>query len=229
MSMPLGTSPIRQDRTADTTAGGISWLSFAQCRERFRSRWPSVFRMPLVRDHYDPLTHAALSARSLLDVGATERVHEAKARTRFPGIDYRSFDIDRTNRHDYHDFRDVDRQFDIVTLIEVIEHLPHKDAVDLLAQCHSLCAPGGWFLASVPNVYTPGIQSEWTHVSSVHYLDLAGLLAWQGFEVMHGARVYHASKRLWLTHARLLHALHRLMAVDYAQSVVMLARKPVNG
>jgi SAM-dependent methyltransferase len=214
------------DRSGETTAGGLSWVNFAHCRERFQPRWPSVFRMRLVRDHYDLLRHPGVAPRSLLDVGATDRLHEPKARARFPGIDYRSFDIDRTNRHDYHDFRDVDRRFDVVTLIEVLEHLVHKDAVDLVRQCFQLCAPGGWFLASVPNVYTPGIQDEWTHVSTVHYLDLAGLLAWNGFEVVDGARVYLASMRHWFVHARLLHPLHRLLSVDYAQSVVMLARKP---
>jgi SAM-dependent methyltransferase len=185
-----------------------------------------VFRLPLVRDHYDLATRAGLGVRALLDVGATDRLHEAKARQAWPGVDYRSLDIDRTNRHDYHAFAELDRPFDLVTLLEVLEHVPPRLAVSLVRDCFAACRRGGHILASVPNVYAPGIQHEWTHVASLHYMDLAGLVAWSGFEVVDGARVYHASARQRLLHAQLLHPLHRLLGVDYAQSVVVLGRKP---
>ncbi len=227
--MPSGpeTAPDRpEDRSNQTTSAGVSWLSFARCRERFRARWPSVFRMRLVRDQFELLRRPGLSIQSMLDVGATDRVHEANAKSHLPGVEYRSLDIDRTNRHDYHAFSDVDRTFDLVTVFEVIEHLPPKEALELLRQCTQTVRSGGYMLASVPNVFTPGIQNDWTHVAQLHYLDLAGLLAWNGFEIIDGARVYFGNRRLWWTHARLLHALHRLMAVDYAQSIVVLGRKP---
>jgi SAM-dependent methyltransferase len=215
-----------KDRSNETTQAGISWVQFARCRTPFVQRWPSVFRMRLVKDQYDLVTKAGLPIRSVLDVGATDRVHEAKVRATWPGVDYRSFDIDRTNQHDYHDFADVDRQFDLVTLLEVLEHVPPKVAVELLQNCVKACRPGGWLLVSVPNVFTPGLQDEWTHIASLHYMDLGGLLTWSGCEVLDGARVYTNSPRHWLVHARLLHPLHRLLAVDYAQSIAMLARKP---
>ncbi len=162
----------------------------------------------------------------MLDVGATDRVHEAKARTLWPGVDYRSLDIDRTNRHDYYDFADVDRTFDLVTLIEVVEHVPPKVAVELMQNCFRVCRSGGYLLTSVPNVYTPGIQSEWTHIAALHYLDILGLAAWAGFEVVDAARVYFGSGRHWFVHAGLLHPLHRVLGVDYAQAIAVLAKKP---
>ncbi len=223
---PGTTRETPRDRSSETTLAGLSWLKFARCRDPFRLRWPSVFRLPLVRDHYGVATDKGLLIRSMLDVGATDRMHEAKARACWPTVDYRSLDIDRTNRHDYHDFADVDRQFDLVTLLEVVEHVEPKVAVELMANCFRACRSGGYVLASVPNVYAPGIQQEWTHVAALHYLDLAGLVSWSGFEVIDGARVYHAFQRHWLLHAKLLHPLHRLMGVDYAQSIVVLGRKP---
>lgn len=225
MAQP-GEQPAPRDRSNETTAAGVPWVAFSRCREQYRPTWPSVFRMRLVLDHYDLVTRPRLPVRSLLDVGATDRVHEAKARAAWPGLDYRSLDIDRTNRHDYHDFADVDRTFDLVTLLEVLEHVPQKDCIHLVKDCFRACRSGGHLLASVPNIYTPGAQEEMTHVTALHYLDLAGVLAWVGFEVVDAARVYFASRRRRLVHTKLLHPLHRLMGVDYAQSIVVLGRKP---
>lgn len=217
--------PTRADRSHETTAAGISWLAFARCRAPFQVRWPSVFDLRLCADHYEPAVGRAIPVRSLLDVGATDRLHESKVRAQWPGVDYRSLDIDRTNAHDYHDFADVEAQFDLVTLLEVVEHVPPDVAVELLAQCFRVCRPGGYVLASVPNVYTPGIQLEWTHLAALHYMDIAGLVAWSGFEVVDLARVYSAGWRQRFVHSRLLHLLHRALAVDYAQSIVVLGQK----
>lgn len=213
------------DRSTETTTAGISWLAFARCRERFRATWPSVFRMRRVRDHYDLVTQRSLAVKSMLDVGATDRMHETKARAAWAGVDYRSLDIDRTNKHDYHDFKAVDRQFGLVTLLEVVEHVPPTVALQLMRDCYRVCEPGGYLLASVPNVYTPGVQTEWTHISTLHYLDIVGLLAWNGFEVLDAARVYHGFWQHRLLHGVLLHPLHRLMGIDYAQSIVVLGKK----
>ncbi|HEX5051580.1 MAG TPA: methyltransferase domain-containing protein [Planctomycetota bacterium] len=221
---PTGSHKL--DRSGETTAAGISWLEFARCRAPFQMRWPSVFDLWRASDHYAPLVRRKLTMASVLDVGATDRLHEAKARALWPGIDYRSLDIDRTNRHDYHSFDEVDRQFDLVTLIEVVEHVPPKVAVELMANCFRACRSGGHVLASVPNVFAPGVQHEWTHIAALHYMDIAGLVAWSGFEVIDLARVYIAGWKQRLLHARLLHALHRALGVDYAQSVVVLGRKP---
>ena len=214
------------DRSNETTLAGISWVQFARARYPFMQRWPSVFKMPLVRAQHDLAIRRNLPIKSVLDVGATDRVHEPRVRSAWPGVDYRSFDIDRTNKHDYHDFVDVDRQFDLVTLLEVLEHLPAKVAVEVMQNCVKACRPGGHVLLSVPNIYTPGVQDEWTHISPFHYMDVAGLAVWCGLEVVDGARVYYNSRRHWFVHAFVLHPLHRLMAVDYAQSIVILGRKP---
>jgi SAM-dependent methyltransferase len=215
-----------QDRSTETTLAGLPWVQYERCRQPFRDRWPSVFRLPLVRDHYELAVEAELPIRSLLDVGATDRMHEGKARSSWPGLDYRSLDVDRTNRHDYHDFAEVQTQFDLVTLLEVLEHVPHKVALELMSHCFRACRSGGYLLASVPNVYASGIQHEWTHVTALQYACLAGLLKWSGFEVVAAARVYAAPSWHWFLHTKVLHALHRLIGVYYAQSIVMLARKP---
>jgi SAM-dependent methyltransferase len=212
------------DRSHETTPAGIPWSEFGRLRGRFTDRWPTVFHLPLVHDHFALARQHAGPVRSLLDVGATERVHEPNARATWPDVDYRSLDLDRTNRHDYHDFAAVDRQFDLLLLLEVLEHLEPRQAIEMVAQCRRRARPGGHLLVSVPNVFRPGVQQEWTHVAALPYQDLGALLHHGGFEVLHGARVYYGTRRSRLLHARLFHALHRFLGVDYAQSIVMLAR-----
>ncbi|MCR9245759.1 MAG: methyltransferase domain-containing protein [bacterium] len=218
--------PDGADRSRETTAAGIPWLAFARKRDPYQQRWPSVFHMRHHPSHYDAAVAHVGDVKSVLDVGATDRVHEPRARAQWPGVDYRSLDIDRTNPHDYHDFADVDREFDLVTILEVVEHVPPDIAIDLMKQCFSVCRSGGHVLASVPNVFTPGIQSEWTHIAALHYMDIAGLVAWAGFDVVDMARVYTAGWKQRLVHAWLCHPLHRLMNVDYAQSIVVVGKKP---
>lgn len=216
----------QEDRSRETTAAGLSWGEFARARKPFVERWPTVFHLRLVRDHHQIARELAPGARSVLDVGATERLHEAGVRKAWPGVDYRSFDVDRTHPHDYHDFADVDRQFDLLTLLEVLEHVPPATAVEIVRQCFQLTRPGGHLLVSVPNVYRPGVQQEWTHIAQFPYMDLAGLLAWAGYEVVDGARVFYASQRGWLLHAKLFAPLHRFLSVDFAHAIVMLVRRP---
>jgi SAM-dependent methyltransferase len=217
---------MTEDRSRDTTLSGIPWGEFSRHRVPFTQRWPTVFHLPLVKDHHQLARRSCGQVRSLLDVGATERLHENAVRAAWPGIDYRSFDVDRTHRHDYHDFAEIDRQFDLVTLLEVLEHLEPKLAVEVVRQCFRLTRPGGHLLVSVPNVFRPGVQQEWTHIAALPYQDLGALLRLAGFEVITGARVYYATWRGRLLHAGLLHALHRFLCVDYAHAIVMLARRP---
>jgi SAM-dependent methyltransferase len=214
-----------QDRSHETTLAGLSWLQFARQRAASSARWSSIWSFRVVRFLLDLASQNRIPVQSVLDVGATDRLHEPLARERWSGCVYKSFDIDRTNTHDYHEFGDIDQQFDLVLLLEVLEHVPPKVAVELMTQCVKACRPGGYVLASVPNVYTPGIQLEWTHIAPFHYTDLLGLLSWAGLEVVDAARLYSATRKRRLLHQYLLHPLHRALDVDYAQSVVALGRK----
>jgi len=213
------------DRSNETTLAGMSWLQFARKRSVAGAPWSSIWKLRALRCIHDLATQNQLPAKSLLDVGATDRVHEPLVRQRWPGVIYKSFDIDRTNKHDYHDFAEIDRQFDLVTILEVLEHVSPKVAVELMAQCYKACRRGGHVLVSVPNVYTPGAQLEWTHISALHYIDLLGLISWSGFEVVDAARVFSAGRMRRFVHQGIMHPLHRLLGLDYAQSVVALGRK----
>lgn len=214
------------DRSKDTTAAGISWARFHECRRRFRGRWPTVWHLPVQHSFFSTPRLRDQKIASVLDVGATTRVWEDTIRRQWTNVDYRSLDIDRTYSHEYYSFDAVDRRFDLVTLLEVLEHVSPPVALELLAQCSAVCQPGGHILVSVPNVLAPGYQLEFTHQTAYSYYDLAGLLDWVGLEVVDGWRFFPATLKRRLLHEYLCYPLHRLLKVDFCQSVVMLARKP---
>ena len=217
------TSP---DRTSETTAAGISWLQYARHRSAFGSRWPSIWHMKIITSFFDDAVAHVGRIASVLDVGATDRVWESEIRRLWPEVDYRSLDIDHTNAHDYYSFDEVDRQFDLVTCFEVLEHVEPKICLEILKDCVDACRPAGHVLASVPNVFTPGVHLEFTHQTAFNQLDLVGLLSWMGLEVIDASRAFFGSQRRRFTHQYLLALLHRAMNVDFCRSVVALARKP---
>ncbi|MEE9129315.1 MAG: methyltransferase domain-containing protein [Phycisphaerales bacterium] len=223
---PTPSAVTSPDRTSATTAAGISWLQYARHRSAFRSRWPSIWDMKIITSFFDDAAVHVGHIESALDVGATDRVWEPTIRRLWPGVDYRSLDIDHTNVHDYYGFAEVGGQYDLVTCFEVLEHVEAKVCLELLEGCVDACRPGGYVLVSVPNIFTPGAQLEFTHQTAFNQLDLVGLLTWVGLKVIDASRVFFGSARRRLAHQYLLAPLHRAMNVDFCRSVVALARKP---
>jgi len=221
-------SPLHlTDRTSETTTAGISWLGFHKCRIAFLERWPTTWHLRTERGFFEPILTRGNSIKSVLDVGATSREWEPTIRRCWPGVDYKSLDIDRESKQDFYSFQDVDRCFDLVTLTEVLEHVTPATALALLADCAAACKPGGLMLVSVPNVLTPGCQLEFTHQTAYSYWDLAGVLAWTGFEVIDGWRFFPTNLKRRFLHKYLLYPVHRAMQIDFCRSVVMLGRRPL--
>lgn len=111
--------------------------------------------------HSYGLAHLPPDARTLLDIGCADGrfVHAAAAR----GIDARGVDhsehLVRAGNARYpgerlavvsaEQLQGEDRQYDVVTMFEVIEHV--EQPVALLATAFSLVAPGGTLVVSTPN------------------------------------------------------------------------------
>jgi SAM-dependent methyltransferase len=211
-----------------TTAAGISWTQFHRARIEFQRRWPSVWKLPVTDELFKLVLDQNERPRSVLDVGATTRVWEPTVRRHWPDAEYRSLDIDRTHTQDYYSFDDVDRTFDLVFCVEVLEHVPPNIAIELLENCARAVRPGGLVLMSVPNVLTPGAQLEFTHQTAYSHFDLPGLMSWVGLDVIDGARLCLRSRKHRLLHQYLFMPLHRAMKVDFCQCVLMLGRRRVS-
>jgi SAM-dependent methyltransferase len=216
------------DLSETTTEAGIPWLRFHRSRQKAKRRWPALFALPITTS---PLEFAHSFVRgpvdAVLDVGATDRVWEAEARRVFPDSRYMSFDLDRTNRHDFYGWDEVDRLFDVVACLEVLEHVPPPVAVDIVDSIMGALRPGGLMVISVPNVFAPGAQLEFTHTTAFGVHDVAGLAQLAGGEVEALARFWTSPKnRRYYMHAWLLRPLHQVMRIDFVPSIVTVVRKP---
>lgn len=216
---------MTEEHIDKSTAAGIPWARFASVRRECSKRWPGIFDLKVKTSFFSGIDKHLPSVGSLLDVGATNRGWEPALRSLWPGLQYASLDIDSTHEHDYRDFSELDRSFDVVLCLEVIEHVAPDESIRILRQCARACRPGGLVLVSVPNVCTPGIQLEFTHQTAVSHRDLAALATWVGLEVLEVYRVTFRPRRSRWMHW-LLHPLHRVLAIDYCQSVLIEARRP---
>lgn len=62
--------------------------------------------------------------------------------------------------------QDVKGQFDVVTLIEVLEHIPDEVISRFVEAAFSKLRPGGTFLVSVPTVVFPTLGKHYRHYDS---------------------------------------------------------------
>ncbi len=216
------------DRSVETTAAGIPWLVFARHRRAIAERWPLLWDLRVTTSHFDVLGSlpAGTTPADVLDVGATDRRHARTLGQRFPGIEYRSLDVDRTLPHDYHDFAEVDRTFDLVSCTEVLEHVAEDVGIGILRDCVRACRPGGHVLVSVPNCIVPYYQMEFTHRTAYTYRDLAAACRTVGLDVVDMTRVALGSARTRWVHRTFLARWHRLMGTDWCASITCLARRP---
>ena len=89
------------------------------------------------------------------------------ARAFRPDLDYRVCDV-----------RDVEERFDVVTLIEVLEHVPDEIMTKFLNSVVERLRPGGSLLVSVPSKVMPFVKKHFRHYDEEllrETLDRAGL------------------------------------------------------
>lgn len=61
------------------------------------------------------------------------------------------------------DIADLDRQYQVVTLVEVLEHISDQIMASFVANVANLLAPDGYLLVTVPTVNIPLNQKHYRH------------------------------------------------------------------
>jgi SAM-dependent methyltransferase len=168
-------------------------------------------REPTFRKRFTPLLPKAKGAR-ILDVGCGygEFLYflQRAGYRHSCGIDLdsehiniaRGLGVRRVHHADAREFLRSPHEYDFISAIDVLEHFPRHEVIDLLECARRALKPGGRFLCQVPNLaafYAPLFYMDFTHqtpftASSLkQVLELAGFVNLRVFPmgpVAHGLR-----------------------------------------
>jgi 2-polyprenyl-3-methyl-5-hydroxy-6-metoxy-1,4-benzoquinol methylase len=200
-------------------------------RRRVAGRFGRWFRLPLVRRAEDVVVASTPSRGALLEVGAGARRLAARLATHRPDCVYESMDIDPAyahdaDPHDYGDLAEIERTYDCVVALEVIEHLSIEAIPGWLASLAALITPGGRLVLSTPNTfYPPAYLRDATHRTPLAYDELGGLVEHAGLHVERIARVHNDAIHRRLLRRVVFGWLFRLLGLDFAPQIVLVATR----
>jgi len=204
----------------------LDWSQLINYRDRIHKHYPKIWDLKLIKRPSRLLKKLLRPGMHILDVGASDKRMEKGVKDIYPDILYKSMDIDRTVTHDYYSLDEIDEHYDIIILFEVIEHLDLEQGVKMLSRLHELLVDGGKLIISTPNIFNPGrFWIDATHKTAYSYEELGGTILSQGFEVLGIYRTYNASFLKYFLRLTLFYPLHRILNVDFAKSIVVLAGK----
>lgn len=204
----------------------LDWSQLINCRNQIHERYPKIWDLKLIKRPSGFVKNQLCPGMRILDVGAADRRMEGRIQEVYPDVIYKSMDVDRGSFHDYYSLNEIDEQFDIITLLEVIEHLELEEGVEMLGRLKKLLLPEGRLIISTPNIFHPNrFWHDATHKVAYSYEELGGILLSQGFDVLGIYRTFNASFPKYFLRLTLFYPLHRILDVDFTKSIVILAQK----
>jgi 2-polyprenyl-3-methyl-5-hydroxy-6-metoxy-1,4-benzoquinol methylase len=204
----------------------LDWSQIIHYRDQIHERYRKIWNIPLIKRRFSLIDRNILPGMRLLDVGAGERGMGEKIAKKYDEVIYKSMDIDRRLHHDYYSLDDIDEQFDLVLLLDVIEHLELEEGVEMLQRINELLVDGGNLIINTPNIFNPNrFWLDATHKVAYSYEELGGILLSQGFDVLEIYRTYNDSFPKYFLRLALYYPLHRILNVDFAKSILILACK----
>ncbi len=206
----------------------INWSELKSRREEVKRRYSSIRKVPLVLATKRELIREVLGEiqGSVLDIGGSHGFLGELCKSAPAITEYKLMDIDPAVRRDYKSLEEIDRAFDAVFMLDVIEHLSLKEGADLLARSASLLNAGGAMVLTLPNNLHPtAFGGDVTHVTPYRYFELGALLLACGFTDLSISRVSAKKKTGHRIMAWLLAPVMRFMDVDFATGILVRAKK----
>jgi 2-polyprenyl-3-methyl-5-hydroxy-6-metoxy-1,4-benzoquinol methylase len=151
-----------------------------------------------------------------------EHLHARRAR-----VAYESMDIDPRGEHEYRGLDEIRQRYECIGAFEVAEHIPPDDVLAWLTRLGELLEPGGRLVLSTPNTfYPPAFLRDVTHRTPLCYDELAALTTCAGLQPTRIVRIYHDPVHRALLRRWLFGWLFRMIGIDFARQIVLVAEKP---
>ena len=199
-----------------------SWRAFYDLRLEVRRRYPNIWKVPLERRATDVIRRHVAGGMACLDVGGSAKFWQG-LQHRLPPLECKTLNIDPGEDRDYSSFDEIHEQFDVVLMLEMIEHVTLTQAIDMLRQARGLLKPGGKIIVTTPNLCHPNRFWDAVHVTPYRYDELGAVLLGTGFQVTELWRLYNAALLTRWFRKAIGVWLHRYLDVDFAVSVAAVA------
>lgn len=204
----------------------ISWSELYAARRAAAAQFGSVFALPIAKRASDEFVAAVRDGDRVLEVGAGDRRMRERLQSHRPRATYRSMDVDPRGEHDYRTLAEIDDRFDCIAALEVAEHIPPDEIQAWLQQLADRLAPGGRLVLSTPNTfYPPAFLRDVTHRTPLCYDELAALVSCAGLTPIRIVRIFNEAVHRAFVRRRLFGWLFRLIGIDFAKQIVLVAEK----
>ena len=204
----------------------IQWSPLFRSRDEVHRRYPRIWDLKILRKRFPLILTNIRDGDKLLDIGASHRQLEPRIKAHYPGVIYKSLDVDRNQAHDFYSLDEVDETFDVVFLFEVIEHLELEEGMEMLGKIYALLREGGKLILTTPNVFNPSrFWRDATHKVAYCYDELGGILLGIGFRIISMYRTYNDAVHRFFFRVHIMAPLHRYLGIDFAKSILIVTGK----
>lgn len=205
----------------------LDWQRLYKERKAAEKRFGSIWQVPIRKRYHTVLGTLGEAGISLLEVGAGDRELANTMKRYWGDFSYASCDIDSTYEHEFKSINELSGEYDLIAIFEMIEHVPLVEAANVLEQCFAHLKPGGSIMLTTPNTfYPPAFLRDATHITPFCYDELAGLLSVCGFTPTAIYRLHHDSVLKKLVKRYVAYPLYRLLGIDFAHQIAVVAEKP---
>lgn len=205
----------------------IDWSVLYRKRKEISAKFGNIWHIPIRKRYHTVLLPLGRKGIRLLEIGAGDRRLKNLLMRSWGELNYSSCDVDQNYPHDFQDINLIPGEYDIICAFELIEHLELKEAKKLLEKSFQLLVSGGRIVLTTPNIYYPsGFLRDVTHRTPWCYDELGGMLCLAGFNVSHIYRLYNDSLLKKFTKRIVFYFLFRLLGIDFAKQIIIVAEKP---
>ena len=205
----------------------INWSELYSARRQVQARFKKIWNLPIAKRYSSVLHQFGRDHARVLEIGAGDRNLSNRLKIWWPNTEYKSYDVDQTIQHDFHDLTEVTGQYEIICMFEIIEHVKPEVAIEILAKSYEVLAPGGLIFITTPNVYYPPTYlRDATHTTPWCYDELGAIAIMVGFQINNMYRLYHDSLIGKLLHRVIFYPFHRVIGIDYSKQIMFVGIKP---
>jgi SAM-dependent methyltransferase len=200
----------------------LKWSEITKHRKKLLlKKLPVISRNPM--DMWDLVEDHIGNNDTVLDVGASR----AEYRKRVPkSVKYYTMDVDPDVKVDYRSLRGINRKFDDVLMLNVVEHLTIKELERYADDIRKILKPDGKLIIWTHNVAAiPDItHHDFSHVQHYPVADLYGILNLHGYELDGAYRVVD-NRGLKRIRNILKRILCLILEADYAWGILLVVKR----